>query len=426
MPKINKSFVEREIKEEGCYRDTELKGFCVRARKASDGTLSKTYIVHSKVRGTSKLVLVTIGRHGVITAENARLEAIRILGQMARGENPNVELQEKQEEARKEEVRRATMDELGRRTLGDLLSEYLSTRNLRENTATDYERLVNRCLKEWLDLPVVKISRDMVQEKHVAMSVAHPAQANYTMRVLRALFAYAIAVYEDEDGKPLLTQNPVDRLRHARLWNRVPRRQRVIRPAQLESWYASVEKLRPDARDLLLLELFTGLRQSEAMSVKWKNVDFKHDTILIEDTKNHTSFMIPMSTYLKEIMAERHSVTGNGAYVFPGRLKGHITDIRDSINFVIRDSGVEFSEHDLRRTFETTAESLDISYYTLKKLLNHKTGSDPTAGYIVTSAERMRQATQKIADFLARNMGMPEPQPSSKVVNFRGRRRVSK
>jgi hypothetical protein len=215
LPKITKSFVEKEIKSEGCFRDTELKGFCVRARKVSDGSLSKTYIVHSKVRGTSKLVTVTIGRHGVITAENARIEAIKILSDMARGENPNVTLQDKQEDLRKEDARRKTMSELSARTLSDLLQEYLATRSLKENTATDYERLVTRCLKDWLDVPIVEITRDMVQSKHIAMSKEHPAQANYTMRILRALFAYAIAVYEDDQGKPLLTQNPVDRLRQA-------------------------------------------------------------------------------------------------------------------------------------------------------------------------------------------------------------------
>lgn len=71
------------------------------------------------------------------------------------------------------------------------------------------------------------------------------------------------------------------------------------------------------------------------------------------------------------------------------------------------------TEHDLRRTFETTAERLDISYYTLKRLLNHKTGSDPTAGYIVTSAERMREASQKVAGSLAASMGMPAPKQAT-------------
>lgn len=54
---------------------------------------------------------------------------------------------------------------------------------------------------------------------------------------------------------------------------------------------------------------------------------------------------------------------------------------------VIKESGVHFTVHDLRRTFITVAESLDISAYALKSLLNHKMSNDVTAGYIIKDAE---------------------------------------
>lgn len=178
---------------------------------------------------------------------------------------------------------------------------------------------------------------------------------------------------------------------------------------------------RHDARDLLLIEILTGLRHSEAAGLRWEDVDFEHRSLTVKDTKNRTDHMIPMSTYLDGLMTQRFDISGHHEYVFPGTGKhGHITDIRDSVNQVVRHSGIEFSEHDLRRTFETTAESLDISYYTLKKLLNHKIGNDPTAGYIITSAERMREAAQKVANCLAQLMGMPAPpEPSVNISQLR-------
>ena len=60
--------------------------------------------------------------------------------------------------------------------------------------------------------------------------------------------------------------------------------------------------------------------------------------------------------------------------------------------------------HTLRRTFETTAESLDISYYALKRLLNHSMGTDVTSGYIVTSTERLREPMAKICEYLLLHM----------------------
>ena len=42
------------------------------------------------------------------------------------------------------------------------------------------------------------------------------------------------------------------------------------------------------------------------------------------------------------------------------------------IRRIVATSGVSFCLHDLRRTFATIAESLDLSGYALKRLLNHE------------------------------------------------------
>lgn len=407
MPKLTKTYVEK-LNTPGWYRDSEIKGFCVRVRKARDGRISRTYAVNARPKKNTNAVTVTIGTHGVITTENARIEALKILATFAQGDNPNLEIEAAKLAVRKDEEQREILSDFQRITLSDLLYEYLKTHQLRERTAKDYERLTKRCLVEWLHKPITQITRDMVQEKHLCLSADHPPQANYTMRILRALFSYAIAVYEDADGKPLLTLNPVDRLKHARLWNRVKRRQRIIKPAQLEAWYKAVKSSpRQDCSDILLVEIFTGLRHGEAVSLRWEDVDFEHGTVTARDTKNHTDHMIPMSHQLQAILEERFLVSGNQTFLFPGQGKdGHITDFREWVQWVAQESRIEFTEHDLRRTFETIAESLDISYYTLKRLLNHKTGNDPTAGYIITGAERMREAAQQIADYMSQHMGI--------------------
>lgn len=63
------------------YRDTEILGFALRV-----GKTAKTYVAENKVNG--KTVRFTIGKHGVVTSEQARIEARKILGQMASGNNP--------------------------------------------------------------------------------------------------------------------------------------------------------------------------------------------------------------------------------------------------------------------------------------------------------------------------------------------------
>jgi hypothetical protein len=44
---------------------------------------------------------VTIGRHGVISAEQAREKAVQILAELARGINPNTEQRQERKEKKK-------------------------------------------------------------------------------------------------------------------------------------------------------------------------------------------------------------------------------------------------------------------------------------------------------------------------------------
>ena len=81
---------------------------------------------------------------------------------------------------------------------------------------------------------------------------------------------------------------------------------------------------------------------------------------------------------------------------------------RKQIDKVVASSSVQLTIHDLRRTFITMAESLDIPAYALKRLLNHKMHNDVTAGYIVSDVERLRSPMQKITHYILKRMGIPQ------------------
>jgi hypothetical protein len=88
-----------------------------------------------------------------------------------------------------------------------------------------------------------------------------------------------------------------------------------------------------------------------------------------------------------------------GDYIFPAESStGYLLDIKRPLAKIRKDSGLNFALHDLRRTFITVAESLDISGYSLKKLVNHSAGNDATSGYIISDVERLRAPMQAIAD----------------------------
>ena len=87
-----------------------------------------------------------------------------------------------------------------------------------------------------------------------------------------------------------------------------------------------------------------------------------------------------------------------------------------------KEAEIHFTLHDLRRTFITVAESLDISIYTIKRLVNHKidNSNDVTAGYVGVDIDRMRAATQKITDQILSHAGIKKS--PAKVIAIKGKR----
>jgi integrase len=109
-----------------------------------------------------------------------------------------------------------------------------------------------------------------------------------------------------------------------------------------------------------------------------------------------------MGTYLAKLIAARVKQTADSEFLFPSWGKtGRITEAHKAVAKVAEISEVPFALHDLRRTFATIAESLDISTNAVKRLLNHAVNqNDVTSGYIVTDVERLRKPMQQIEDFI--------------------------
>ena len=239
------------------YRDTELKGFGLRVGKST-----KAYYVEKRVKG--KTVRVTIGTHGQITTEQARKEAQKLLGIMTGGRNPVDD---------KKQSRAMGI------TLGEAFAEYLNARkSLKSGTICDYKRIMNFYFADWQNKALMAISKDMVATHHAKIGEkSGAAQANLAMRVLSAVFNFAIARYEDTKGAPAITENPVKRLSQTRAWYRVERRNTLIKPHELPAVFEGLKQLTDTdittkaeiVRDYLLLIMFTGLRSQEAAGLRW-------------------------------------------------------------------------------------------------------------------------------------------------------------
>lgn len=363
-----------EAKGQRIYRDDLLPGFGLVV-----GSKSKTYIVEARVGG--KNARCTVGRATLLTAEGARQRAKKLLGEMAEGHSPN---------AKKKAQSAAEL------TLGEAFRSFFGARALAPVTVDGYQRTVDLYLVDWKQKPLAKISREMVLARHHKLSAERGGvTANNVMRHLRSVYNFAAASHEE------LPPNPVGIIRQARAWAKERRRQTVVKQHQLPAWWQAVMSETDDARDVLLVGLFTGMRRSEVVTLQWAYVDLGGGLLRLPKTKNGDPLELPLSVFLADLLKGRQEVAGGSEWVFPGSGRtGHLTEVKSFIKRVKAASGVEFTMHDLRRTFITVAESLDLSAYALKRLVNHRASGDVTAGYIVYDVERLREPVERIAQKL--------------------------
>ncbi len=354
------------------YRDTVLSGFGLRV-----GKQSKVYFAEGQVHRHTRRV--TIGRADVIAPEVARKKALALLGDMGEGRDPN-------EEKRKEYVERITLEVAFQRF-------FEARTTLSPITVKSYGRTARLYLKAWYKKPMSDITRQMVLKKHLDIAQAHgEVTANNAMRHFRSVYNFIAAT---QDAFP---PNPVLILSQARAWYRERRRQTVVTALDLPAWWKAMMAEPEYSRDFLLMALFTGMRRGELMRLRWENVDLKARTLHLPTTKNGDPLDLPLSDFLSVLLAERQGRADGSPWVFPGPGKlGHLVETKKFLVRVTAGSGVTFTLHDLRRTFITIAESLDVPYYALKRLLNHRANGDVTGGYIVVNAERLRAPVELVA-----------------------------
>ena len=209
-------------------------------------------------------------------------------------------------------------------------------------------------------------------------------------------------------------------------WFPVRRKQTIIDNSDLEAWFTAVHGLENETvRDYLLFVCLTGCRKTEGLQLKIKNVNLKERTLLFPDTKTGKPLHLPISNYLYKVLKARIEYLKAAAdpadklhsqFVFPGiGPEGHLKEPKRWVQRVIERSGVKFTLHDLRRVFITTADSLDLSATAVKLLVNHSVGSDVTAGYVVSNAERLRKPMQRIEDTILKHAKMNQ---SGKILKL--------
>jgi integrase len=147
----------------------------------------------------------------------------------------------------------------------------------------------------------------------------------------------------------------------------------------------------------LWMLLYTGCRESEVLTLKWKDVHLDDGYLYLEDSKVGVR-TIPLNEKAKVVIRSLEKKESN-PYVFCGGIPGqHLKETKTTWRKVRKLAGIsDVRLHDLRHSFASFALKKGVDLYTVSKLLGHK-NIKTTTRYAHLELDHLKKATNIVAE----------------------------
>ncbi len=151
----------------------------------------------------------------------------------------------------------------------------------------------------------------------------------------------------------------------------------------------------PHLKPIIMVALYTGLRKSELLSLRWENIDFHNEVIRIKKTKTRKERFIPVHPRVKKILLELY-YNKKSEYVFTYMGKP-VKNIKTSFRTAVKRAGLNLRFHDLRHTYASWLVMAGVDIRTIQELLGHAS-IRMTSRYSHLAPSHLRKAVMKLRD----------------------------
>lgn len=405
MPKLTKSIVDAATPREKQFTIwcSELKGFGVFVQPSG----SRTYFVDYRNRdGVRKRM--TIGRHGTITAEQARKLAIATLGETVKGEDP----------AEERVLRRKalTVKELCDRYLAAADKGLILGKGDRPKKASslyvDRGRinrhivplLGKKHLQSLKPADINKFVEDVASGKSAMIEKTSKKRgksivkgglgtAARTAGLLGGILTYAVDQGLIEKNPAHGIRKPADGVKKRRLSDN---EYRLL--GQILQEKAADEQFETTVQIVRHLAL-TGCRRGEGIHLKRPEIDVDGSCLRLNDSKEGASVR-PVGLPVLDLLAPLLSDDDEG-FVFKGTVEGKpLVGFPKLWKKLFKDTALaDITPHVLRHSFSSIANDLGFTEATIGALVGHSRGT-VTGRYIHTVDSLLVMAADTVAGYI--------------------------
>jgi integrase len=380
--------------------DDELRSFGVRCLPSG----LKVYVLKYRTQGGRQRWL-TLGQHGALTPEQARIKAGREKAAISGGADPSGTKQTKRHEA----------------TIAAVAERYLAEHVLAHNkasTAAEVQRIVEKRIKPGLGAcRITELTRADVKAWHQTMS-ATPYEANRALAYLSKLLSLASNDWE------LRSDNPAIGIK------RFPERarERYFSDAELAQIGNALSAMESEGVEqpgfILLIRLLatTGMRLGEMLALNWTAIDLGQRAIRLPNAKAgaRTVHLGASAVSILDAVPESE----RAGYVVHGPDADRplaFSTAQHAWRRLRERAGISDGRlHDLRHTAGTFAALSGANAFAVRDLLGHRTLA-MTGRYVERAADMVRATADAVSGRVAAALN-GNKSPAAPVINLTTRR----
>ncbi|RLV58029.1 DUF4102 domain-containing protein [Parashewanella curva] len=380
--KITDSLLKQVPEEISRINDTELSGFYAQMGKTSDYEARKhTFYLYYRFGGRDGIQRrYSIGKSNVLTATDARKEAIRLKAKISLGEDVYISRKENRSAIKKSKLE-PDVNQLS----DEFMNIYVRPHRKRPD---EVARMLSADIIPAIgSIKLNKLNRRLVISKALDPIVARGSkvQANKTLSLLKQMFDFGIQ-------RGLLEHNPLTGTKRMVIGGKETARSRNLSLDEIKLVFLKLPTLGVSHQVITILKLllFTACRVNEITSAKWQDIDFEKQewTIPKENVKSkkgaEKEHKIPLNDSINSLLYEAKNAYAylNSEFVFPSLTCTTVApgtkpidkrSVARAINRNIDNFGIEaFTPHDLRRTAATLLGKLSVDPIVIEKVLNHE------------------------------------------------------